>query len=139
MGQVSGVGRVGQADEGRERFPLNSGVLAALLVPAALYLAWQYFWPFATQEYRVDGIVGVLSGLYMCSYPAANGIDLIFAERGNIKRIFSRKSGFVWLSLNAIVMLVGWFVIVIGASRFTGGGPQFLPAPPVESGSAVRP
>jgi hypothetical protein len=121
-------------------FPLNSDILSALLVPAGGYLAWQYFWPFATGQYRVDGIVGVLTGLYICSYPAANGIDLIFAERGNIKRIFSRKSGFVWLSLNALVMLVGWFVIVIGASRFSGGEPRFLVVPQVESSdTAPRP
>lgn len=106
-----------------------------LLVPATAYLAWQYFWPFATGQYRVDGIVGVLTGLYICSYPAANGIDLIFVERGNIKRIFSRKSGFIWLSLNAIVMMVGWFVIVIGASRFTGGGPTFVVVPQLQSSS----
>lgn len=118
------------------RFRLNSDVLSVLLIPAWAYLAWQYFWPFATGEYRVDGIVGVLAGLYICSYPAANGIDLIFAERGNIKRIFTRKSGFVWLSLNAVVMLTGWFIILIGASRFTGGGPTFLVVPSVQSTSA---
>jgi len=121
-----------------ERFKLNSGILAVLLVPAFGYLAWQYFFPFATAQYRVDGIAGVLTGLYICSYPAANGIDLIFAERGGIKRIFSRRSGFVWLALNALVMVVGWFVIVIGASRFTGGGPRFLPAP-VPAASATEP
>jgi hypothetical protein len=119
-----------------ERFRLNSDVLSVLLLPAGAYLAWQYFWPFATGEYRVDGLVGVLAGLYICSYPAANGIDLIFAERGNISLIFRRKSGFVWLSLNAMVMLAGWFIILIGASRFTGGGPTFIVVPPVASTSA---
>jgi hypothetical protein len=118
-------------------FRLNSDVLSVLLVPTGAYLAWQYFLPFWSGEYRVDGIVGVLIGLYVCSYPAANGIDLIFAERGNIKRIFTKKSGFVWLSLNAIVMIVGWFVIVIGASRFAGGGPTLLPAP--ATSQAVEP
>lgn len=112
-----------------DRFRLNSDILSLLLIPAGAYLAWQYFQPFWTGEYRVDGVVGVLTGLYICSYPAANGIDLIFAERGNVKRIFTRKSGFLWLSLNAAVMLIGWFVIVIGASRFTGGGPTFPLAP----------
>jgi hypothetical protein len=122
-----------------ERFPLNSDVLAVLLVPAAGYLAWQYYLPFATGEYRVDGVVGVLTGLYICSYPAANGIDMIFADRGNIRRIFSRKSGFIWLTLNALVMMVGWFIIVIGASRFTGGGPTFLPAPTASLSAPVEP
>jgi hypothetical protein len=112
-----------------EPFRLNSDILAVLLVPAAAFLAWQYYLPFMSGQYKVDGVVGVLTGLYICSFPAANGIDLIFAERGNIRRIFTRRSGFLWLSLNTVVMIVGWFVIVIGASRFTGGGPKFLPAP----------
>lgn len=115
--------------DGMSDFTLNSDILSVLLVPAGGYLAWQYFLPFATGQYRVDGIVGVLLGLYICSFPAANGIDLIFAERGGLRRIFSRQSGFVWLALNAIVMIVGWFIIVIGASRFTGGGPHVLPTP----------
>ncbi|HEX4346562.1 MAG TPA: hypothetical protein VHZ73_03275 [Vicinamibacterales bacterium] len=123
-----------------DRFRLNSDILSILLVPAGGYLAWQYFQPFWTGEYRVDGIVGVLIGLYICSYPSANGIDLIFAERGNVKRIFTKKAGFVWLSLNAIVMMVGWFVIVIGASRFTGGGPTFPLAPVTpQAGQAAPP
>ena len=119
-------------------FTLNSGILSVLLVPAGGYLAWQYFLPFATGQYRVDGIVGVLLGLYICSFPAANGIDLIFADRGGLKRAFSRQSGFVWLVLNAIVMIVGWFLIVIGASRFTGGGPHFLPPLPASNAQTTE-
>jgi len=122
-----------------ERFRLNSDITSVLLIPAAGYLAWQYFLPFVTGQYRVDGIVGVLLGLYICSYPAANGIDLIFAERGSLKRIFSRRSGIVWLALNALVMIVGWFVIVIGASRFAGGGPRFMPDLRNDSSSITQP
>jgi hypothetical protein len=119
-------------------FTLNSDILSVLLVPASGYLAWQYFLPFATGQYRVDGIVGVLLGLYICSYPAANGIDLIFAERGGLRRAFSRQSGFMWLALNAIVMIVGWFLIVIGASRFTGGAPHFLPPLPASNSQTTE-
>ena len=120
-------------------FALNSDILSVLLGPASGYLAWQYFLPFATGQYRVDGVVGVLLGLYICSYPAANGIDLIFADRVGLKRIFTRRSGFLWLALNALVMIVGWFIIVIGASRFTGGGPRFMPnfSTPADSGSST--
>ena len=120
-------------------FTLNSDILSVLLVPASGYLAWQYFLPFATGQYKVDGIVGVLLGLYICSYPAANGIDLIFADRGGLKRIFSRRSGFVWLTLNTLVMILGWFIIFIGASRFTGGGPRFVPMLPMVTDSAAAP
>jgi hypothetical protein len=118
-------------------FELNSDILSVLLVPGSAYLAWQYFLPFVTGQYRVDGIVGVLLGLFICSHPAANGIDLIFAERGGLRRIFSRRSAFVWLALNALLMIVGWFIIYIGASRFTGGGPRFVPTLPTLPSSAA--
>jgi hypothetical protein len=118
-------------------FRLNSVILSVLLVPASAYLGWQYFLPFATGQYRIDGIVGVLLGLYICSYPAANGIDLIFADRGGVKRVFSRRSGFVWLTLNTLLIIVGWFVIFVGASRFTGGGPRFVPILPMAPDSAA--
>jgi hypothetical protein len=65
----------------------------------------------------VDGALGVVLGLYICSRPAANGIDLLFFERGGLRIAFSGWSGLEWLMLNAIVMFAGWVVIVVGASQ----------------------
>ena len=65
----------------------------------------------------VDGTIGVLLGLYICSHPAANGIDLIFLERGAFRRVTSRWGGVSWLALNGLVMFVGWLVIVAGATE----------------------
>jgi hypothetical protein len=64
----------------------------------------------------VDGTRGVRLGLYICSHPAANGIDLIFLERGAFRRVTSRWSGVRWLALNGVVMFVGRLVIVAGAT-----------------------
>jgi hypothetical protein len=104
-----------------QAYPRSSSLLCALLVPAAVYLCWQYYLPFVTGAALVDGSAGILLGLYICSHPAANSIDLIFIERGAVKRILAARGAAGWLMLNALVMLVGWFVIVVGASRFTLG------------------
>ena len=100
----------------------NNSALLTLLLPAAAYLAWQVFAVALTQNDLLDGSVGVILGLYICSHPAANGIDLLFYERGRFRRVFSENSGIGWLLLNALIMFVGWVVIVFGAARFTGPG-----------------
>jgi hypothetical protein len=91
--------------------------LCTLLVPAAAYLAWASSFRPLDGSPLVDGTVGVLLGLYICSHPAANGIDLIFLERGAFRRVSSRWSGVGWLALNGLVMFVGWLVIVAGATQ----------------------
>jgi hypothetical protein len=65
------------------------------------------------------GSVGVLLGLYICSQPAANGIDMLFYGRvgGHVER--SRQAETVWLMANIAVLLVGLVVIIIGATRFS--------------------
>jgi hypothetical protein len=104
-----------------ERYRRNSGLLLTLLVLASGYFIWQGLWPTLTYDPRINGGSGVVLGLFVCSRPAANGIDLFFAERGTVRRLFTAWSGARWLLLNAVVMLVGWFLIVAGASRLTGG------------------
>ena len=47
------------------------------------------------------------------SMTAAEGV-----RRGAFRRAMRQSSGIEWLMLNALVMLVGWFVIVLGAARF---------------------
>ena len=55
-------------------------------------------------------LIGITLGLYICSRPAANGIDLFFAERGTLRRIFTRGTGLEWILLNAAVMIAGMLV-----------------------------
>jgi hypothetical protein len=100
-----------------ERVKQSTPLLWALIVPAAAYLAWQYYWPWFTGDDLVDGMTGILLGLFICSRPAANGIDLLFLERGAFKRIVSNRSGFAWFLLNSLVMVLGWLVISVGAAR----------------------
>ena len=118
------VGRVSP-----DRYNENTTVLLTLLLPATAYLAWQSFAGALTQNDLLDGSVGVILGLYICSHPAANGIDLLFYERGRFRRLVSEKSGAGWLLLNALIMFVGWIVIVFGVARFTGPGIGTIDAP----------
>ena len=89
-----------------------------LLAPATAYLVWIGMFPAYSFGLLVDGSLGIFLGLYICSQPAANGIDLMFVQRGGVRRIVRHSSGIEWLMLNALVMLIGWFVIVLGAARF---------------------
>ena len=108
---------------GRDRHLPNTPRLCALLVAAATYLAWASYLRPVDGAPLVDGTIGVLLGLYICSHPAANGIDLIFLERGAFRRVSSRWSGISWLALNAHDMFAGWLVIVAGATEvFARGG-----------------
>jgi len=91
--------------------------LCALLVPAAVYLIWASYFRTLAGSPMVDGTIGVLLGLYICAHPAANGIDLIFLERGAFRRATSQWGGVGWLALNGIVMFAGWLVIVAGATE----------------------
>ena len=88
-----------------------------LLVPATAYLVWVTYLP--TGVTLFDGSVGVILGLYICSHPASNGIDLLYLQRGGLSRIVAGWGGFGWLMLNALIMFIGWIVIVFGAARFT--------------------
>jgi hypothetical protein len=65
------------------------------------------------------GSVGVLLGLFICSQPAANAIDLLFYGRVGRYLEYSRQSEIVWLLVNIVVLLVGLAVIIIGATRFS--------------------
>ena len=73
-----------------------------------------------TGKDNLDGIIGVVVGLYMCSHPAANLVDLLFFRRGGWHEFSSRRSTFMWLALNMLVLLIGWIVIFLGTTRLIG-------------------
>ena len=66
-----------------------------------------------------DGILGVVVGLYVCSHPAANAVDVLFYSRGP-RVAWSHRSTLRWLLLDALVLAAGWLVIVCGATRLVG-------------------
>ncbi len=70
---------------------------------------------------KIDGGIGVLLGLYICSHPAANLLDLLlFGRRDWLQGLSGRMLG-LWLGLNGLVLACGWFVLLVGTIRFTAG------------------
>jgi hypothetical protein len=70
-----------------------------------------------TGSRSLDGSIGVMLGLYICSHPAANAIDILFFERGALRELAAEWSGIGWLALNLRVLLSGWLVIAMGAAQ----------------------
>ena len=96
----------------------NYKTLAVVVVLAILYIGWMYAQHTITGMSRLDGTIGVLLGLFICSRPAANMLDLLFTQRS--RAAASEWSALGWLALNGIVMFVGWFVITVGATSLIG-------------------
>jgi hypothetical protein len=55
--------------------------LGVVVLLALLYGGWIYTQRTITGIPRLDGAIGVLLGLFICSLPAANMLDLLFAAR----------------------------------------------------------
>ena len=100
----------------------NYRVLGVIVAMAFLYAGWIYAQRTITGIPRLDGAIGVLLGLFICSRPAANMLDLLFAARGS-RSSSSEWSALSWLGLNLLVLLVGWMVITIGATRLIARTP----------------
>jgi hypothetical protein len=56
----------------------KSGLLCALIAIAGAYSFWFHQRQVVTGNPTVDGTLSVLLGLYICSRPAGNAIDLFF-------------------------------------------------------------
>ena len=116
----------------RALFARKSRILWALAVIALLYaFAVRYLPTVAdvlllgdTTAGTAAGIGGVILGLYVCSHPAGNAIDLIFMERSGPRRLLAEWSGIGWLALNGAVLVLGWVVIVLGAIQLAGRAGQ---------------
>ena len=91
-----------------------------MVLLAAAYSGFLYYLHSLTGTYTLDGAIGVALGLYICSRPAANAIDVLFFERDALRQISSDWSEVGWLALNVVVLVIGWLVIVIGATRLVG-------------------
>ena len=96
----------------------NIKTLWALVLLGIAYSSLLYYQRTLTGAKNVDGILGVLLGLYICSHPAANVVDLLFFGRGGQRPLSSKRAVVLWLALNMLVILVGWIVIFAGTTRF---------------------
>jgi hypothetical protein len=92
-------------------------VLAALGIA---YSSMLYSQRTLTGMNNLDGILGVVLGLYICSHPAANLVDMLFYTGGIRYPASWRRSALLWLALNVAVLLIGGLTIFVGTTRFIG-------------------
>ena len=69
---------------------------------------------------NVEGTLGVLLGLYICSHPAANVVDMLFFGREGRSWFTPKQSVILWWALNMLVFLIGWVSIFLGTTRLIG-------------------
>ncbi len=105
----------------RRRRQLNTGWLVGVIVLAIVYASLLYFGGTLTGTARLDGIVGVVLGLFICSHPSANLVDVLIFGRILGRQGMSKRTYFLWWVLNAVVFVIGFLVIVSGTTRFTSG------------------
>jgi hypothetical protein len=98
----------------------NIKTLWAQILLGIAYSSLLYYRHTLTGSNKVDGFLSVLLGLYICSHPAANALDMFFFRRGTQRQFPSIWSAILWLALNMLVLMVGWFVIFVGTMRLVG-------------------
>jgi hypothetical protein len=98
-------------------------MLWALVLVAVAYAVTFHYTMTLTGSVRMDGVIGVMLGLYICSHPAANFLDLFLFSGRSAPKFASLRSAFLWFAFNVLVMAAGWFDIFIGAMKFAASGP----------------
>ncbi len=99
----------------------NTKLLGVLILLGIAYGCLLYYLPTLTGRDKLDGSIGVMLGLYICSHPTANVLDILFFGRIVGHPGSSRRSDVLWLALNLLTLLVGSIVIFIGTTRFVSG------------------
>jgi hypothetical protein len=101
-------------------YPRKTMFLCILITFAAAYSLWFQQRQTFTGYPTLDGSISVLLGLYICSRPAGNAIDLFFFERSPFHRVVGEWSSIRWLVLNILALLMGWVVIYLGTAHLMG-------------------
>jgi hypothetical protein len=86
------------------------------------YSGLLYWLQTLTGTNKGDGIIGVMLGLFISAHPAAGFLDMFFFEKDAQYQFSLRWSALLWLLLDLLVLLLGWYVIFIGLTRLLGRG-----------------
>jgi len=100
----------------------NTRRLAVLALLAVVWALWLHRLPALIGPRMPEAVSSVLLGLYICSHPAANAVDLLFFRRDLLREIAAEWWGVAFLALNLLVLFLGWLVITLGATRLVGWG-----------------
>lgn len=98
----------------------NTRVLWGLILAAVAYGVSLRLLHTLTGKPLLDGIIGIVLGLYICAHPAANAVDMLFFERQALRQT-PEWSIVRWLALNLLVLLAGWVVVFFGLRRLVAG------------------
>ena len=94
-------------------------LLGLMVVLGLIYLSLLAYLQPLTGSFRTDGIISVLLGLYICSHPVANALDLLLFHRYMPRGMVSVRVEVLWWMLNAAVLFTGWYIIFVGMLRFS--------------------
>ncbi len=64
-----------------------------------------------------DGVIIILAGLYICTHPAANLLEMLFAGRYGPHQETPWYSSLFWLALNTLVLVAGFVILLLGTTR----------------------
>ena len=97
----------------------GEGLLILLTLLCLGYAALLHFHLRLTNIHQIDGILGVLLGLYSASQPAANILDLVLYGRYESVRASFRQASRAYWTLNLLVLFAGWAVISTSLLRYS--------------------
>ncbi|HVP77278.1 MAG TPA: hypothetical protein VMV04_05245 [Thermodesulfobacteriota bacterium] len=104
----------------RQRLGRKNILLSVLIVVGIAYSGFLSFEPTLTGKHELDGMIGVVLGLYISSHPAAHLVEMFFYRRASRHQFSSKRSLAVWLCLNVLVLLISGIVIFVGTTRLIG-------------------
>ncbi len=94
----------------------NTGFLISMVIVGLIYGVWIYLRDTITGSNLGDAATGVLLGIYICSRPVSNLMDMLYTQ--NIRwNELRKRAGIMWLAMNFITTFAGWATIVLGATR----------------------
>lgn len=99
----------------REPLRQRPVALAAVAGMGLAYAAMVRLCGTLTGHPMTDGVIGVLLGLWIASFPAANSVDLLF-YRSLVHRRLEGWRGVAWVGLNLVVFFAAFLAIDMGAS-----------------------
>jgi hypothetical protein len=77
----------------REDYKRKMAKLWGLILIAVLYGGLLFWLRTLTGYPHTDGVIGVILGLYVCSHPASNAVDLLFFQQYPLKQLTTGWSG----------------------------------------------
>ncbi len=94
----------------------NTGFLISMVALGLIYAVWMYLRQTITGSNLGDAATGVLLGIYICSRPVSNLMDMLYTQNVRWNEL-RKRAGIMWLAMNFITTFAGWATIVLGATR----------------------